>query len=357
MTDVLRSHILQSALEQLDAVPLKIEEDNTFTPAGPTPIWLEDIRPWSLDNFPVLECAIADFEHYWSGDGEPASFGPWEQESNQGGVVALEATPLPPELGRFILLKNLGEQYRQTVATLQKARDNLLVHEALEKEIKKKEFLLHTIVHDLAGPLTSIRGAFHILGRGDLPTEQINKLLDIGVRQTEKQHSMIREILDVFAAEVGSLNTLPPDTFANPLEISQGLKEALDSAFQAKGVRLYCEGENVSVVGDKAKLERVISNLLENALRHLSRGKEVRVCVGRGESVGLVEVVDDGPGVSPGFASQLFQKLAQGKHGKGKAGLGLYFCKLTVESWGGRIGYRDSDSGGACFWFELPLEE
>ena len=347
--------MLQAALLSMDVIPVNLLKNGAFEPLLSPPDWFEDLKPWELDNFPVLECAVADFEAFWSGEIQAETFGPWEQDTASGKSVALEATPMPSEFGRVILLKNLGEKYEQTVATLQKARDNLLVHEALEKEIKKKEFLLHTIVHDLAGPLTSIRGAFHILGRGDLPREQINKLLEIGVRQTEKQHSMIREILDVFAAEVGSLNTLPPDSYARPLQVASDLKTALGSAFEAKGVGFSCSGDDLEVVGDTTKLERVVSNLVENALRHLPRGKAVEVRVRRTAEMGVVEVVDNGEGVPPAFAGQLFQKLVQGKHGKGKAGLGLYFCKLTVESWGGKIGYRDAESGGACFWFELPL--
>lgn len=354
-TDALAA-LLTHSLNQLEAVPIRVTGDS-FEPLCEPPNWLQQLTPWNLDEFPVLECTLEDFEAYWKGESEFLTCGPWEQDGKDGQSYHLEAQPLPPEAGEIILLRKLGAQHQELTSTLQKARDHLLVHEALEREINKKEFLLHTIVHDLAGPLTSIRGAFHILSRQNLAREQMVKLLEIGVRQTEKQHSMIREILDVFSAEMGALNKLPPDSVARPLQVALRLKEALDSAFEAKGVTLQAEGVDLEVVGDEQKLERVISNLIENALRHVPRGSKVAVSVGEQGSNVRVEISDDGPGVPDEFADQLFKKLAQGKEGKGKAGLGLYFCKLTVESWGGTIGHKPSASGGACFWFELPRPE
>lgn len=318
-------------------------------PLLPAPTWFLRLKPWVLESFPVLECALDNFE-----SSEPELvFGPWEQPCSESGYVPLTARSLPFGERRVVLLQNLGSEYEERVSTLQKARDNLLIHEALEKEIKKKELLLHTIVHDLAGPLTSIRGALHILGRPDLPREQVDKLLEIGVRQTERQNSMIREILDVFAAEVGSLERLSPEARALPLQCAESIRQSLSTAFEAKGVALEVSGVEVGVRGEQSKLERVLSNLIENSLRHVPRGSTVRVTVTPKDTKVRIEVRDDGPGVPTDFASELFKKLSQAGGGKGKVGLGLYFCKLTVEAWGGEIGYLPVEQGGACFWFEL----
>nr|MDJ0773505.1 ATP-binding protein [Mastigocoleus sp. MO_167.B18] len=50
----------------------------------------------------------------------------------------------------------------------------------------------------------------------------------------------------------------------------------------------------------------------------------------------------------------LFKKFYQGKDKSGKSGLGLYFCRITIERWGGKIGYSPRPQGGSCFWFRLP---
>ena len=275
--------ILSSSLDQLEAIPVKISDDAKLQPLLPVPQWFESLKPWCLDNFPVLECAVDEWESFWAGDSTevPEPYGPFEEVNEFGESLALEARPLQTNAGKVVLLRHLGEQFKDLASTLQKARDHLLIHEALEKEIQKKEFLLHTIVHDLAGPLTSIKGAFHILSRQNLAREQMEKLLEIGVRQTEKQHSMIGEILDVFSAEMSTLNQVPTDSVAEPLRVSKRLKEALDSAFEAKGVTLNVIGDDSPIMGEEAKLERVISNLIENALRHVPRGATVEVSVER----------------------------------------------------------------------------
>lgn len=345
---------LLTALDALGAVPVEVQ-DGSFAPLAPAPKWLEELRPWDFDNFPILESIAPDYQAFWDGEEEQAvAFGPWEQEGTDG-MVPLEVQPLRLEGRRILLLRNLGGSYHEQAAVLQKARSNLLVHEALEREIKKKEFLLHAIVHDLAGPLTSMRGALHILRRQGLPRENVEELLDIGMRQADRQGKMIREILEVFAAEVDALNERKIDTTADPLAACQVVASSLKPAFVEKGVELVCTGESCQVVGESTKLERVVSNLAENALRNVPEGKKVSLLVSVGAEAARVEVTDNGPGVPPEAAGSLFKKLAKGKQGGGKIGLGLYFCKLTVSAWGGQIGYQPSPEGGACFWFELPL--
>lgn len=345
---------LLAALEAMGAVPVEVQE-SSFTPLIEPPAWLEELRPWDFENFPILECVVSDYQAYWDGEDEQAAaFGPWEQ-SGAGRMVPLEVQPLRLGSRRLLLLRNLGSAYGEQAALLQKARSNLLVHEALEREIRKKEFLLHTIVHDLAGPLTSMKGAMHILRRQGLPRENVEELLDIGMRQADRQEGMIREILEVFAAEVDALNDRKVETTVDPYEACLSVAASLRPAFEQKGVELVCSGSHCRVVGDSAKLERVVSNLAENALRNVPRGKRVSVKLSLESEQAMVEVSDNGPGVPPEVAQNLFKKLAKGKSGGGKVGLGLYFCKLTISAWGGEIGYRPSQEGGACFWFRLPL--
>jgi len=59
-------------------------------------------------------------------------------------------------------------------------------------------------------------------------------------------------------------------------------------------------------------------------------------------------------GVPKDKVYRLFRKFAQGSGKTGQVGLGLYFCRITIEGWGGAIGYHPSPLGGACFWFRLP---
>ena len=111
------------------------------------------------------------------------------------------------------------------------------------------------------------------------------------------------------------------------------------------------------VVGEASRLERVIFNLVENALRHSPAGTSVLVTLEQNGTDILVAVDDQGPGVPPEIVGTLFEKFTQGAIGQGKAGLGLYFCRITIEHWGGAIGCTPRPAGGTRFWFRLPMPD
>jgi signal transduction histidine kinase len=139
----------------------------------------------------------------------------------------------------------------------------------------------------------------------------------------------------------------------------QEVVKALSPAGTAQGIKLQMASSvdvaaDWQVVGEQSRLERIIFNLVENALRHSPSGSLVTVALEQAEADVLVAVDDQGPGVAPDVIGTLFEKFSQGKGQKGKAGLGLYFCRITVEHWGGAIGCTPRQTGGTRFWFRLP---
>jgi CheY-like chemotaxis protein len=129
--------------------------------------------------------------------------------------------------------------------------------------------------------------------------------------------------------------------------------------FQAKGLVLRIDTRlsghrGWSVMGESTRLKRIFSNLVENALRYAP--PKTTVTIGIEEELPHLKayVQDEGPGL-PGDlkASEIFKLFAKGKVGGGKAGLGLYFCKVTVERWGGSVGCERVIPHGTRFWFRL----
>src|SRR5262249_36576511 len=103
------------------------------------------------------------------------------------------------------------------------------------------------------------------------------------------------------------------------------------------------------------RMRRMFTNYLENALRYSPSG--TAVIVGIEEEPGFLRafVDDQGPGLPEGAnTATLFRLFGKGKESKGKAGLGLYFCKITAERWGGSVGCENRAEGGTRFWFRLP---
>jgi signal transduction histidine kinase len=263
---------------------------------------------------------------------------------------------------RPLLLQNPQHRYDERVQVLQTARDSLLEHEKLLREIQKKEILLHCIVHDLSQPLTAIRGSLSLLKLQSMAPE-FKEVLEIAERQSEKQETMIRGILEAFSAELAAQKAVEtdPEKLPDLARCAEKTVEAFQTAFKERGARIALSpdldlGRTWRVMGEESRLLRIFGNLVENALRHSPKDSTVTLGV-TGDDDFLTGFVDDeGPGLPEGAdAPRLFALFAKGKGERaGKAGLGLYFCKITVERWGGAIGCENRPTVGARFWFRLP---
>ena len=262
--------------------------------------------------------------------------------------------------GDYVLFLDATQYHEHQFGMQQKGNELSISYQKLQREIQKKEVLLHCIVHDLAGPLLGIKGGYELLESEQL-TPQGRKFLDIGKRQANKQEKLIREILDAFAAEVATLDSFTIDPTQAP-SVAQSLRDVADAvhpAFVLNHVKLEVAPAdpalNWQVVGERSRLDRVVSNLIENALRHSPPDTVVTIaCRPTDRDQLLVTIEDEGPGVPLEIHDQLFQKFSQGKKGKGKIGLGLYFCRITIEHWGGSIGHEARPERGSRFWFKLP---
>ena len=342
-----------------------------FSPIGDYPAWCRDTfelhsrnatRVRLDEKSPFLENFLVDAEDFWSSQAEGSvSSGNWMERDKSGREVPLEAFALSLEKKRILILRNLAAHFAEQQQWFQTARDSLLAHEQLLSEIQKKEILLHCIVHDLSQPLTAISGCFNLLRLEHLPPP-VEKYVEAGQRESQRQELMIRSILSAFSGDLiaqrsADKSGAPPPDLA--VCVQQAIEE-FSSAFKDKGVNLrFAPPSNAlsdwHVVGDAPRLDRIFGNLLENTLRHSPSNSTVTIGLeDQGESV-LAFVDDLGPGLPPDLpTTQLFALFSKGKGHSGKAGLGLYFCKITVERWGGTIGAETRAQGGARFWFRLP---
>lgn len=346
--------------------------EGSFLPIGPPPEFLLGILGVHAanaptlrlgDSMPFLDNFIVDAEEFWNSRSEGrAESGAWIEKGEDGTERALEASAAWLAGRKVLFLQNPQHRYDERVQVLQTARDSLLEHEKLLREIQKKEILLHCIVHDLSQPLTAIRGSLSLLKLQSMAPE-FKEVLEIAERQSEKQETMIRGILEAFSAELAAQQVVENDPSKAPdlARCAQKTVEGFQTAFLERGARIALSPEldlsrNWRVKGEESRLLRIFGNLVENALRHSPAGSTVSLGV-TGEENFLTGFVDDeGPGLPEGAdAPRLFALFAKGKGERaGKAGLGLYFCKMTVERWGGTIGCENRPTVGARFWFRLP---
>lgn len=265
------------------------------------------------------------------------------------------------EEGDWIVLLDASEREKEQRILQQKGNELAVNYYRLSREIQKKEVLLHCIVHDLAGPLMGIRGGFELLSMTESLSEEGRELIEIGLRQSKRQEKLIGEILQAFASEIEQFEAFSVDRASAPdaLSVAREVAALLGPAYELNQVSLRLDpaldtAGDWKVVGERSRLERIFSNLVENALRHSPPHSTVTIGLqDEGEHV-MATIDDEGPGVPAEVAGTLFQKFAQGSDGrKGKIGLGLYFCRMTVENWGGTIGQENRAEGGSRFWFKL----
>jgi signal transduction histidine kinase/DNA-binding NarL/FixJ family response regulator len=314
------------------------------------------------DRFPFVQNFLTDAEEVWKAEsGESKNSGSWIEKGADGRELAIEASALWLLGMRLLVIRNPQETYLDQSRWLQTARQSRLKHDRLGREIQKKEILLHCIIHDLSQPLSAMRGCFSCMEMEN-PPEAIHKLAETGLKQSQMQEAMIREILEVFSEELAT-HTAPAGKLAEPADVARIAAEVVkdySAAFAEKGARIELDRavdwtSEWKVAGDESRLRRIFANLVENSLR-VSPPKSAVVLGAIGEGRFVRAFVDDeGPGFPGGQPPEkLFSLFGKGKEHGGKAGLGLYFCRIMVEQWGGTIGCEQRPKGGARFWFRLP---
>ncbi|MBF2066381.1 MAG: HAMP domain-containing histidine kinase [Calothrix sp. C42_A2020_038] len=355
----------------LNILVLERLKAGSFRIAGLVPAWLQrfcrsNLEPGAIilipeQEFPFLEHFLVDAEQFWLQTNTiQLKSGMWIESDLTGKEGYFEASAICLEDQKILLIELQCEDYQEKQSIIQKARENQLNYYQLVKENQKKEILIHCIIHDIAGQLSGINCCLALLELENL-TAKGKERLEIGRRQSMKQEMLIREVLDAFSADVQSLESFNVDiaNAPNVLSVIQEVIEFLTPTFALNKIKIKLGNgidrtANWKVVGERSRLERVISNLSENAFRHSPSESTIAINLSQDREFIFVAVDDQGSGVRPNEVASLFQKFSQGKNKPGRIGLGLYFCRITIERWGGEIGYSPHPEGGSRFWFRLP---
>lgn len=363
--------ILESFLAVQGYALFEYMGNGVFHPIGEYPKWCQNLWKGAIgrdksirlaDASPLLENFLIDAEGFWNSNREGFANSPvWIERDPSGREVQLEAAALHVDGKNVMLIRNLASTYAERQKLYQAARDSLLEHERLLREIQKKEILLHCIIHDLSQPLTAMRGCFNLMSLQDLSAD-LRRMVETGERESNRQEQMIRGILQAFSADLAGQQK-PMESTPSSADIGAAAQRAVQEfspAFAEKQIKLQVDpAVNLSrdwiVTGDDSRLDRVFGNLLENALRYSPPNTTVTIGLEEKGKQVLAFVDDQGPGLPKDQSpEQMFALFAKGKDKPGKAGLGLYFCKITVERWGGTIGAETKTKGGTRFWFWLP---
>ena len=234
-----------------------------------------------------------------------------------------------------------------------------LLREAQEANRLKDEFLA-TVSHELRTPLTAILGWAHLLRGGGLGGEAAVKALETIERNARSQSQLIDDLLDVSRIVTGKLRLeiMPVD----PHTFIDAAVESVRPAAEAKGVRLekVTDTGAETVMGDPARLQQVVWNLLMNAVKFTPRGGRVQIRLERVNSQVEIAVADTGAGIDPEFLPHVFERFRQADQKTtrqhGGLGLGLAIVRHLVELHGGSVRADSGGEGaGATFTVALPV--
>ncbi len=361
-------NVVENFLTEMGFALLEYRGKGTFLPIARLPEWFSNLWGSSSNAIPLAEACpflenfLLEAEAFWEApNAAPCQSETWVEKVHGDREIPLQARALLLGGKRVLAIFNPDAQFHERVQMLQTARNALLDRERLAREIQKKEILLHCIVHDLSQPLSVMHVAMDCLSEEAI-SDRSRQFLTLGKLASKQQETMIRDILHTFSGDLRASLTAGTEENASTdlLECARKTAQGLSSTFEPKRVHLTVTSPSDSaakwlVRAEESRLQRIFSNLLENALRYSPEGSQVTVGVESDREFLKAYVDDEGPGLPKDLPpEQIFGLFMKGKQSGGKAGLGLYFCRITVERWGGSIGCVSLPTKGSRFWFRLP---
>jgi signal transduction histidine kinase len=228
-----------------------------------------------------------------------------------------------------------------------------------EHEARLRAELIANVSHDLRMPLVAMRGYLELLARGDdaLSSEERRGYVAIALRQCEQLGRLVDELSELARLDSRGVR-LARERFA-VAELASDVVRKFALAAERRGVELAAvAGERLPLVdADLGLIERVLDNLIDNALRHTPAGGSVRIAIDR-ESDGVrVRVRDTGAGIATDELPHVFDRhwrgAASGSLASG-GGLGLAIAQRILSLHGGRVDVESELARGSCFSFSLP---
>lgn len=227
----------------------------------------------------------------------------------------------------------------------------------LVRQDQQRRELVANISHDLRTPLTALHGYLETLAikSGQLSELDRRRYLDIALGQSRKVGRLAQELFELARLEYGEIQLAKePLSLA---DLTQDVFQKFELTAQSRQVRLDADiaPDLPSVMADMGLIERVLTNLLDNALRHSPAGSAVRVALRAQHAAVVVTVSDEGSGVPPELRSTLFVRPAVfSPHGDSqRGGLGLLIVQRILQLHGSQVELLDAQPNGAAFRFAL----
>jgi two-component system sensor histidine kinase KdpD len=226
--------------------------------------------------------------------------------------------------------------------------------EALRRSDALKTALLRSVSHDLRSPLMTILTSASALERGDLALDQDDRrdLLAAIHVEAERLDRFVSNLLDLSRLQAGAADPAPAVCSLDDLVV-----HAMSEIGDSSRIDVTLADDGPSVRADAHQIERVLANLIENALKYSPIDEHVAVHVGGAGGEAIVRVIDRGPGIPASELQSIFEPFQRGSATGGArgAGLGLAIARGFAEANGGRLWAESRAGQGATFALALPV--
>jgi signal transduction histidine kinase len=230
------------------------------------------------------------------------------------------------------------------------AIDRALAYEQVVRLTELQRDFVALAAHELRTPATTVYGLAATLAHRDLPPEQVEELQQTLYEQAERMSRLVEQLLDMSRLDAATIRVSP-----EPLALKAELEQIVKANALGREDSVEIDvADTEAVFADRAVLERVVGNLVANAVRHGE--PPVRIVASQHDTHLRLSVQDSGAGIEPEFVPNLFdrfQRSATARQSGFGAGLGLSIARLYARAHGGDLVY-DAAADGARFELVLP---
>lgn len=266
---------------------------------------------------------------------------------------ALALTDVAGAFGRGELSARAPVLYDDEMGKLAKTF-NSMADDICSRDRNRLDFIA-MVVHDLKNPVRAVELASHMLRVRTGNEPECRLYFDAIDAETKQLRTIVRDLMDNIQVASGrfSVQKAPVCICA----ITRRVLQAEAQAFADHEIVMEVP-DGCTVLGDARWIERVLMNLMSNAVKYSPRGTQVTIRVWKEEPFGVLSVSDQGPGIAAEDLEVIFQPFGRGRSavaGAEGAGMGLYVVRQIIEAHGGRIEVRSEPGHGAEFRVLLPL--
>jgi signal transduction histidine kinase len=294
---------------------------------------------------------------------------PMSMAGEQFGVLGVY-TPRPP-LFASDDVDLVAFMARQAAAVFRsrKLLERVAALRAREQLTAQKDAFLAAVTHDLKTPVTAIRGIAQWVRRRATrgETVEIQALVDDMLRieaASDRMNGLVNQLLDISRLQMGRpLELTMVD--ADLLQLTREVVEPFVQMTSRHKIAVACPFPELRVRCDPVRIERVLSNLVENAMKYSPQGGDIQVSLGPVEMQGgrplvAIEVRDSGMGIPESDLPRIFQRFERGSnalhHGIAGTGIGLAYVLEVIDAHGGTVSVDSAESQGSTFTILLPVD-